>query len=133
MSAKVKMTQEPVAELEQRYGVKAKDGTLDYKGGKYYLVVGRKRTELDPRQLVTPKPLTPLFQTKATVRVIGTTSGFIIIIWNEGIKLVPIICYKPANVLAQRLGAEVRNAILKTFVAEKEITSEFASEIERAS
>ena len=132
MTTKVKVTQEPVAELEQRYGVKAKDGTLDYKEGKYYLVMGRKRTELDPGQLAAPKPLTKLFQTKATVRVIGTTSGFIIIIWNEGIKLVPILCYKPANVLAKRLDAEVRATVLKTFVAEKAITSEFASEIESA-
>jgi len=82
MATKVKVTQQPVEELEQKYGVKAKDGTLDYAEGKYFLVVGRKRTELDPRHLVAPEPIVRLFETKATVKVIAAKDGIMVIVWN---------------------------------------------------
>jgi len=125
MATKVKVTQQPVEELEQKYGVKAKDGTLDYAEGKYFLVVGRKRTELDPRHLVAPEPIVRLFETKATVKVIAAKDGIMVIVWNGKLKFVPILCYKPINVLAKRLDLEVANLILSKALEEKRITPEF--------
>ena len=131
MPEKVKWTQMSVEEIEEKYGVKAKQGKVTTVRGKYFLSVEGKKHELDPTVVISSVPLDKWTAGKTVaVRVIIGRGGYILIILDGTIKRVPILCYIPVPDFRRRITDQFRALAVNEMVAKSLISPEFGKDLE---
>ncbi|UCG61496.1 MAG: hypothetical protein JSV52_14450 [Candidatus Zixiibacteriota bacterium] len=116
----------------------AKRGKVLYQRGKYYVIVGRRRSEIPIGTFASRAEIARLVgkdvvvvfsrRRKTEIVAIGTwpTPERRLIRWPI------IVCYIPAPDLMRRLGDEMRLALIRNMVREKIISPQFARKIRGA-
>ncbi len=120
------IVQMSIPELKKKYNMQAQKGKLINEGGKYYAVVDSEKIEIDPSYVISNAPLRSIIGYPI---VIGRGPGFLLIIYDGGIKKVLIMCYKPQVELVQKISDEVRKTVLNSCVNAGIITPPMAANI----
>jgi hypothetical protein len=119
-----------VQELEKKYKVKTKDGTISTIGGKYYLTVEGKKRELKPDRLILPLPLKRLAGKMNEVRVIFSPEENLPIIFY--FKKPPhgtVMCYFVATDEHVQVAIDIRIELIKKLAKDKKLPATLAEQL----
>jgi len=106
-------------ELEKKFGAKAVSGILAQTGGKFYLTIGRKKTELDKSKIISAEPIDKSVDEKgvAVSAFVAPDNSVLSIL----LKKHHILCYLVGPDFGHLIDMRVRQTILDTMIQEGKI------------
>ncbi len=105
-----------------------KEGKVSVSGGRYYVTIGEKKNELDPKTIISSEPLDKALPDGATIAakiIVATDNSVLAII----LKKIRILCYKPVAPLRKAIDKNVRTAIVNTMILEDRLPAALAKEL----
>ena len=134
-----KISEMSIEELEKKYGVKAQKGKISKDGGKYYLSVEGKKTELEPNMIISSKPIERLMRERTEVYVISSPKQRIpIVLWPYKPPFgPPVLCYMYGGPELFKIDFQLRTQLVRTLIKQKvlpeaigkQLISDIAAEI----
>jgi hypothetical protein len=116
--------------LEKKYGTKPVPGKISGTKGKYYLSYGGKRKRLDPKMLISDRPVEKLLGGGKDVLVFVTPKGPLVIFVGGRIPHWPIIvCYIPVPEIWRRIDREIRAEIIERLFKDARLSERLAQDI----
>ena len=115
----------PLSQLEEKFGVKARLGTLTRVGKEYKFKVDAKTWTFDESLLISSKPIGKLVGN-------GTAAGGIIIDGRIFAVVlihfrIPIICYIPIPDILRRVNFAIRSELIDAMAREKVLPATLAT------